>query len=105
MGVRYGVGEIVRGCLVDVSDDGAVDVDADRAVRCAVRSGDQVGPGGGEVEHLYLIDLPLVEAELDRFGRPLPELGVPERTVGIGVPRVAQRGEVAEHVEQVTALP
>jgi hypothetical protein len=36
--------------------------------------GRTVGSAGAEVEDLRLVGLSLVEAELDRLGRPLPEL-------------------------------
>src|SRR2546429_97214 len=64
-----------------------------------VDAGQQVGPGGGQVEHDVLVDLAGVEAFADRLGGPQAELGVPQRAVGVGVPRVGQGREVPEHVQ------
>src|SRR5262249_60090783 len=66
---RYGVGEVRGRRLVDEPDHGAVDVDADRAVRrrlpgCRVDPRQQVGAGSGEVEDLHLVGLPRVQALL-----------------------------------------
>src|SRR5713226_3187953 len=75
------VGEVGRRGLVDEADHGAVDVDSRGAVGGTAGAGDQVGPGGREVEDLHLVDLALVEPFLDRLLRPLAELGIPERAV------------------------
>src|SRR5262249_56652017 len=45
-----------------------------------------------------------VESLLDGFVGPLTELGIPERAVGLRVSGVGLGGEVAEHVEQVSAV-
>src|SRR5690348_5818349 len=108
--VGYGIGQVGSGRLVGKTDHGAVDVNPSRAVRSGlacrrVDAGEQVGAGGGEVEDLHLVDLPRVEAFLDRLVRPEAELGVPEWAVGIGVTRIAERREVAEDVEEVAAVP
>ena len=42
---------------------------------------------------------------LDRLVRPLSELGVPERAVGIGVSGIGEGREVAEDVEEIAAVP
>src|SRR6266568_1596167 len=57
------------------ADDRAVDVDADRAVGGGlaggrVDAGEQVGPGGGQVEHHVLVDLAGVQSFADRLGGP-----------------------------------
>ena len=90
------------------ADDGAVDVDANCAIGrglagCRVDAGEQVGAGGGEVEHLHLVDLALVQSLLDGLVGPQAELGVPQGAVGLRVTRVVEGREVAEHVEQVAA--
>src|SRR5262249_22756643 len=90
LGVRGGGGEGGGGGLVDDPDPRTVDVDPDRAVRgglagSRVDPGQQVGPGGGQVEHDVLVDLARVEPFPDRLRRPQAELGVPERAVGLGV--------------------
>src|SRR5260370_37080054 len=105
--LRVGGGcDQVRGRrLVDEPDDRTVDVDADAPIGRAARAGDQVGASRGEVENDVFIDLPLVEALVDRLLRPLTELGVPERAVCVGVSRVLEGWKVAEHVQKVTAIP
>ena len=60
----------------------------DRSVRRGhpgrrIDTGQKVGPGSGQIEDLVLIELPLVEAKLDRLGSPQAELGVPQRAVGL----------------------
>src|SRR4029077_11932779 len=85
-------------------EDRAVDVDPYAPVGCAARAGDEVGAGCGEVENDVLVDLPLVEALVDRLLRPLTKLRVPQWAVGVRVPRGLEGGEVAEHVEQVAAF-
>ena len=69
-----------------------------------VAAGQQVGPGGREIEHLDLVDLTGVEAFLDRLWCPQAELRVPQRAVGVGVPGVRERREVPEHVEQIPSV-
>ena len=106
--VRSRVGQIGGGRLVQERDHGAVDVDADGAVRSRsaggrVDPGEQIRAPGREVEDLDLVGLPLVQSLLDRLVGPGAELRVPQRAVGLGVPGVAERREVAEDVEQVTA--
>ena len=46
----------------------------------------------------------LLKPLLDGLVGPEAELGVPQRAVGLGVTRVVERREVAEHVEQVAAV-
>jgi hypothetical protein len=58
----------------------------------------------GEVEHLHLVDLALVQSLPDGLVGPQAELGVPQRAVGLRVTWVSEGREVAEHVEQVAAL-
>src|SRR5689334_10424695 len=58
--VRRGRGEVGGGCGGGVADHRAVDVHADRAVGGGlaggrVDPGEQVGPGGGQVEDLVLV--------------------------------------------------
>src|SRR6476660_3803165 len=106
LGVGGGRGEVGGGGLGGEADHRAVDIDTNRAVggRLAggwVETGQQVGPGGGQVEHDVLVDLAGVEAFLNRLGGPQAELGVPQRAVGVGVPGVFEGREVAEHIQQV----
>src|SRR4029077_19736510 len=90
--------------LIDEADNCAVDVDADAAIRGAAGAGYEVGSSGGEVEDDVLVDLPLVEALVYRFLRPLTELRVPQRAVRIRVPWVLESWEIAEHVQEVATL-
>src|SRR5439155_8792854 len=104
------IGQVGRWCLRREADHGAVDVDTGRSVRSRltggrVDAGEQVGAGRGEVEDLHLVDLPRVDAFLDRLVGPETELRVPERAVGVGVPGIAQRREIAEDVEEVATVP
>jgi len=94
--------------LGGVPDDRAVDVDAVSAVRGGltggrVDTGQQVVPGGGQVEHDVLVDLPLVQPCGDRLGGPQAQLRVPQRAIGVGVPGIGQGREVTEHLEEVAA--
>jgi hypothetical protein len=66
--------------------------------------GQQAGLAVGQVEDLVLVDLALVQAFLDCLGGPQAELGVPQRAVGVGVPRVGEGREVPEHVQDVAAV-
>src|SRR5579859_1926998 len=79
LGVGGGRGEVGGGSLRGEADDGAVDVNPDRAVRGGLASGrvdagEQVGPGGGQVKHDILVDLPRVEPFGDRLGGPQAQL-------------------------------
>src|SRR5438552_18905369 len=103
LGVGGGRGEVGGGGLGGEADHRAVDVDSGRAVGGGlaggwVDAGEQVGPGGGQVEHDVLVDLAGVEAFLDRLGGPRAELGVPQRAVGVGVTGGFAGREVAERV-------
>src|SRR5689334_2379436 len=65
-------GEVRRRRLGGEAEHRAVDVDAGGAVRRGLAGGgvnarQQVGPSGGQVEHLVLVDLALVETFLDRL--------------------------------------
>src|SRR5262249_57134652 len=109
LGVRGGRGEVGGGGLVDEPDYRTIDVDPDRAVRgglagSRVDPGQQVGPGGGQVEHDVLVDLARVEPFPDPLRPPQAELGGPERAVGLGVAGMFSGGEGTQDVEQVTAL-
>ena len=102
-------GKIGGGSLVRESDDRTVDVDSCGTVEsdstCGrVEARQQVRPGGRQVEDDVLIDLPRVESLVHRLLRPQAELGVPQRAVGVGMPGVAQRGEITEHVEEVASI-
>src|SRR5260370_9931373 len=90
---------------VDGPDGRTVDVDADAPIGGAARAGDQVGASRGQVENDVLVDLPLVEALVDRLLRPLTELRVPQRAVCVGVSRISEGRKIAEHVQKVTAIP
>src|SRR6185503_20844053 len=109
LGVGGGRGEVGGGGGGGEADHRAVDVDADRAVRGGLAGGridpgEQVGPGGGQVEDLVLVDLAGVEPCGGRLGGPQAQLRVPQRAVGVGVPRVGQGREVTEYVQQVPAV-
>ena len=58
-----------------------------------VDAGQQVGPGGREVEHLDLVDLARIQSCLDRLVGPQAELRVPQRAVGVGMPGVVSVGK------------
>src|SRR5690348_15845713 len=77
-GVGGGRREVGGRGLGGEADHRAVDIDPGRAVggRLAggwVDTGQQVGPGGGQVEHDVLVGLAGVEALLDRLGGPQAE--------------------------------
>src|SRR5437879_7460649 len=107
--VCYRFFEVGRGRIGGEADDRTVDVHPGRAIGSRltggrIDAGQQVGPGGRQVEHLVLVDLALVQALLDRLFGPQPELRVPQRAVGVGVPRAGERGEVTEDVQQIPAV-
>src|ERR1700748_2792310 len=87
-------GREVRGwCVGCVADHRAVDVNSGRTVglglpRGGIHARQQVWPRGREVEHLVLVDLPGVQTLLDGLVGPQPQLRVPQRAVGVRVPRI-----------------
>src|SRR6267143_6092704 len=102
--VGHWIDEVSGRSLVREADHRAVDVDADAPIGCAAGAGNEVGTSRGEVEDDVLVDLPLVETLIDRLLRPLTELRVPERAVRVRVSWVLERGEIAEHVQQVAPV-
>src|SRR5689334_23031344 len=103
--VRHRRDEVRGGRLRGETDHGTVDVDTDAPVGRASRTCQQVRASGGEVEDDVFIDLSLVQTLVDRLLRPLSKLRVPEGAVGLRVPWIRERWEVAEHIEQVAAVP
>ncbi|TMC87606.1 MAG: hypothetical protein E6J22_17220 [Chloroflexi bacterium] len=107
--VRDGRGKIGGRSLVSEPDDRTVDVDSCGAIRSGrpcgwVEARQQIGPRGRQVEDDDLVDLPRVESLVHRFLRPQAELRIPQRAVRVGMPGVAQGGEIPEHIEQVAPI-
>src|ERR1700751_5970301 len=80
--VRQRGGEVRRRCLGGETDHRAVDVDPARSVGGGlagrrIDAGEQVGPAGGQVADLVLVDLALVETFLPGLVRPEAELSIP----------------------------
>src|SRR5690349_11459473 len=105
LGVRHRRDEVRRGGLRCETDHGAVDVDTDAPVGRASRTCQQVRASRGEVEDDVLVDLSLVQTFVDRLLSPLSKLRVPQGAVGLRVPWIIESWKVAEHVEQVAAIP